>query len=109
MAPRLQDNWLKFLTCSDLKWHEYNVETGEYRNFFIHLDEEISKQEYFFNYIYCEMDKKNAIIPEIKIPLDYFIWKISKKRESNLYESKDKFLIGNKIYELIRIYGGESK
>ena len=37
MAPRIEGDWLRYITCDDLGWHEYNVTTGERREYYIYI------------------------------------------------------------------------
>lgn len=98
ISPRLQGEWIIFLTSNDLKWYQFNVLTNEVRDYFVYLEENNEERENYLNELY--IDSAKVVIPEIKIPLRYFIKRIS--CSINSYNKKKEIsLIGKKIWDLI--------
>ena len=99
MAPRLRGEWLIYLTCEDLKWHEYNVVTGESQEYFIELEENSEQLEKYFEVIYAEAREKAETLSEIKISLEFFVNMVLKTKDIILHQLGENDLVGTKIYE----------
>lgn len=97
ISSRLQNPWLTYLTCNDLCWHEYNVVTGERKNYFVYFEsEEIEK---YFEAVYLEAKEKNIILSEDAMSLGYYINKLQEETEFNI--KIEKHWIGEEIYKRI--------
>lgn len=101
LAPKIENNLLTFLTCGDLKWHEYNLATGEYQSADICIEENVKDMEQYFDAVYSTLSMKKMIFSEREIPLKYMISKTKRIEEKGLYTRTKDLLAGGKIYEQI--------
>lgn len=97
MAPKLKDEWLTYLTCDDLGWHEYNIVTGESKKYYIHL-ENTAETERYFDELYLKCIGKSQELLEKKMPLKCFLDKVNNKK---IYEMNTNISFGEKIHEKI--------
>ncbi|MCI8292555.1 MAG: hypothetical protein HFH53_03350 [Hespellia sp.] len=96
MAVRYQDKHLSFLSGDDFSWYEYNVETNENQKFFIYWEDEIRAVEQYFEDVCLESEKENIKLPEMRVPLEYFI--NTRVQRNDRYEKRN---VGKKIYDLL--------
>lgn len=101
LASRIEKNLLIFINCDDLKWYEYNVTTGEIRNYIVRLEETMRSIDQFFDAVCLKYKKNNFIIPEKEIPLKYVVNNMELEKKV-LWDMDIECLIGGKIYEQLR-------
>ena len=82
-----------------LRWHEYNVVTGESQEYFIELEENSEQLEKYFEVIYAEAREKAETLSEIKISLEFFVNMVLKTKDIILHQLGENDLVGTKIYE----------
>lgn len=107
MAPRMRGNLLLFLTCDNLEWHEYDTTTDKLTSYFIYIDQDREAEEHYFDAVYLENREEGRILSETKIPLKYFINKLSEISDTDEEERNRNHLSGGEIYE--RTCGIEKK
>ncbi len=98
MAARLCGDCLVYLTCDDFRWHEYNVVTDERKEYDIYLDEDIDKQEQYFDAIYERWSVEKRIPFERKIPLQYLVSKKVQSKGDESYCSDRILSAGQELY-----------
>jgi len=99
MAPRLQNGKLVYITCDDLRWHEYNFETGELQSYNVSIKEEPDELERYFKAVYEKQKEKAYIFFEAKIPLEFFVKEEKRVTEQYLCEENRTRFNGSEIYD----------
>lgn len=94
-APRFLGNHLKFLSCTDLCWYEYDIFTEEIKKYFIDIEED--GMEKYFDAMYLNMEGKNTILSERILPLKYFINRPLNSNEKMIRNKE--YQIGKRIYD----------
>lgn len=95
----LKKDWLTYLSGDDLGWHEYNVRTGEYREYYIFFEENILEINKFFDAISSKWITENKILLEQRLPLKYVVDRGIKKQKKN--ERSNENLRGSGIYDQV--------
>ena len=103
MAPRIEGDWLRYITCDDLGWHEYNVTTGERRECYIYIEESAGENKLYFDSLYSNYRERRQLIFERKIPLRYLIEREIETDNQYLCEKDRKFFSGKKLYDRVRV------
>ena len=99
MATRLHEDWLIFITGSDFGWHEYSMETGKSEDYYIYMEENEKEIERYFDTIYSKYkEEKYPVIPEIRVPLEYFLDRVLEMGEQFSDKVSHEILFGKKIY-----------
>lgn len=97
---RLKGDWLSFMTCDDLAWHECNVKTGETRHYFVSLEEDMDTEQYLEAF-FAEMKETRQMISEKKMPLRYFMDKSMETVDLSMTAKGDISSLGYNIYNKI--------
>lgn len=98
MAVRLRGEWLIYVTCDDFGWHEYNVVTGERKEYYICIEEDIEKQEEYYGALYEKWRVEKRIPYERKVPLQYLVSNEAKAKGNTPYCGGRSLPIGQKLY-----------
>lgn len=101
MAPTVEGNWIRYITCDDLGWHEYNMETNERREYYVHIEERSEESKNYFDSIYSYYRVKKTSLSEKKIPLKYLIERNKEVDRQSLCEKDICFLGGKKLYNCV--------
>lgn len=79
MAVRLEGDIVKFISGHDLKWHEFNLKTKEYKGYFITCEDNVEEYlDEYYEKIYNASLAKGTIIKEENIPLENYIKQIAR-------------------------------
>lgn len=101
MAPTVEEDWLKYMTCDDLGWHEYNVATGERREYYVHIEDGSGENQKYFDSVYSNYRVNQRLLSERKIPLKYLIERKKEVDKRSLNEKDVHFLGGKKLYDSV--------
>lgn len=101
IAPKLWKNCVLFLTYDSAGWHEYNLATGKYKNYSVCLEESAQIEEAYVNAIYKEWRDRKQVIPEAKVPLEYFVNRVLNINYKDSERWNKEVLVGNKIYSQV--------
>ena len=99
MAPKLGKNCLIYLTGEDLKWHKYNVMTGEHFSYNVYIEEGVLETERLLEERYRNQEKEKLVFSELRMPLAYFLERVPEPEKQK--EEKGSVRTGAEIYEQI--------
>lgn len=97
ISPKLYGNLLLFISGNDLRWHEYNTETGEHKSYDVYITNAESETKRYFNTLL----KRNDLVFEDNISLKYFLDNLFDKNSIEAYGKSKGFSYGEKIHNLI--------
>lgn len=99
MAPEIKGNLLRFLSCDDLVWHEYDVATGEGINYSVLLEEESEDRETYFDAVYVKWKQDNDICLETDFSLGFFMNRMTRLPKEDLCRENPAICVGGRIYD----------
>lgn len=106
MAPRLHDGKLFYLTCDELKWNEYNVETGELQSYYVSWEEEPEEMERYFADLYTKQKENDSVFSEMDIPLECFVDGVCREDDKELRKKNRYCSVGREIWLNMRRNSG---
>lgn len=99
MATRLRGDQLTFIMGADFGWHKYNVETGEFADYFICMEENKEEIRRYFDTVYSRYkEEQYSVISETRVPLEYFLDRAVEMDTQLPDWIEREILFGKKIY-----------